>query len=120
MVRDLDLPNYLPNHRGQFLKRLETFKDVTKWGIKPDRVNEVQWAKRGWTCVGKERVGCIGGCEKQVVIKLARTRDEETGGQGSAQAQEQEQDWASEIGMQMFLISLLTTRRKTNIPKTNS
>lgn len=37
---------------------------------KPEQINEVQWAKRGWSCVGKERVGCVGGCGKEVVIKL--------------------------------------------------
>ena len=37
---------------------------------KPDEINEVEWAKRGWSCVGKERVRCVGGCEKEVVILL--------------------------------------------------
>ncbi|KAI9747729.1 MAG: hypothetical protein M1835_001988, partial [Candelina submexicana] len=54
-----ELPNFAPTNRRQFIERLETFKDVTKWSEKPERINEVQWAKRGWTCVDKERVGCV-------------------------------------------------------------
>lgn len=64
------LPNYAPWDRGQFLERLKTFKHVDRWSVKPSRVNEVQWAKRGWSCVGKERVGCVGGCGREVYIKL--------------------------------------------------
>ena len=37
---------------------------------KPEQISEVQWVKRGWSCVGKERVGCVGGCGREVVIKL--------------------------------------------------
>ena len=43
---------------------------------KPEGINEVQWAKRGWSCVGKERVGCVGGCGKEVVIMLESGREE--------------------------------------------
>lgn len=43
---------------------------------KPEPINEVQWAKRGWRCVGKERVGCVGGCGKEVVIKLEEDLDD--------------------------------------------
>lgn len=37
---------------------------------KPERINEVQWAKRGWSCVGRDTVRCVGGCSHEVVIKL--------------------------------------------------
>ena len=63
-------PNFAPWDREQFLERLKTFRHVDRWGAKPPRVNEVQWAKRGWTCVGKERVGCSGGCGKELFVKL--------------------------------------------------
>lgn len=63
-------PNFAPWDRTQFLQRLETFRHVDKWMGKPEKVNEVQWARRGWSCVGKERVGCVGGCGKEAVIQL--------------------------------------------------
>lgn len=64
------LPNFAPWDRGQFLERLKTFRQVDRWGSKPAKINEVQWARRGWSCVGKERVGCVGGCGKESCIKL--------------------------------------------------
>lgn len=63
-------PNFAPWDRIQFLQRLETFRHVDKWMGKPEKINEVQWARRGWSCIGKERVGCVGGCGKEAVIKL--------------------------------------------------
>lgn len=63
-------PNFAPWDRTKFLERLESFRHVDKWMGKPEKINEVQWAKRGWICVGKERVGCVSGCGKEVVIKL--------------------------------------------------
>ena len=44
---------------------------------KPDIVNEVQWAKRGWSCVGKEHIRCVEGCEKELVIGLEEFTVEE-------------------------------------------
>ncbi|KZF21094.1 zf-C3HC-domain-containing protein [Xylona heveae TC161] len=70
------LPNYAPWDRGQFLERLETYRHVDKWSPKPPKVNEVEWARRGWRCVGKERVGCVGGCERQLLLKLESSREE--------------------------------------------
>lgn len=70
MGEERNLPNFAPWDRGQFLDRLKTFRHVEKWMGKPDLINEVQWAKRGWSCVGKERVKCVGGCGKEVFIKL--------------------------------------------------
>ena len=69
-------PNFAPWDRGQFLERLKTYRYVDKWMGKPESINEVQWAKRGWSCVGKERVGCVGGCGKEVVITLESVREE--------------------------------------------
>ena len=69
-------PNFAPWDRGQFLERLRTYRHVDKWTGKPERINEVQWAKRGWSCVGKSRVACVGGCGKEVVILLESVREE--------------------------------------------
>ncbi|KAI9781745.1 MAG: hypothetical protein M1839_005738 [Geoglossum umbratile] len=76
------VPNYAPWDRNQFLQRLKTFRHVDKWSAKPPVANEVQWAKRGWSCVGKERVRCIGGCGREVLVKL------EAGGSSSSQDKE--------------------------------
>lgn len=84
-------PNFAPWDRTQFLQRLETFRHVDKWMGKPEKVNEVQWARRGWSCIGKERVGCVGGCEKEVVIQLEedRTAIQERSDEMSADAEDQ-------------------------------
>ena len=76
MNEERKTPNFAPWDRGQFLERLKTYRHVDKWMGKPERINEVQWAKRGWSCVGKERVGCVGGCGKEVVIMLETVREE--------------------------------------------
>jgi len=62
-------PNFTPWDRGDFLERLKSFRHPYLWMTKPDRVNEVQWANRGWRCVGKDRVACAG-CGKEVVMSL--------------------------------------------------
>ncbi|KAL8940194.1 MAG: hypothetical protein Q9216_002945 [Gyalolechia sp. 2 TL-2023] len=77
MTQEKKPPNFAPWDHNQFLSRLETFRHVDKWISKPDPINEVQWAKRGWRCVGKERVGCVGGCGNEVLISLEPTREEE-------------------------------------------
>lgn len=76
MNEERKTPNFAPWDRGQFLERLKTYRHVDKWMGKPERINEVQWAKRGWSCVGKERVGCVGGCGKEVVIMLESSKEE--------------------------------------------
>lgn len=76
MNEERKTPNFAPWDRGQFLERLKTYRHVDKWMGKPERINEVQWAKRGWSCVGKERVECVGGCGKEVVITLESSREE--------------------------------------------
>ncbi|CAN8098164.1 unnamed protein product [Discula destructiva] len=62
-------PRFCPGDRDELLKRLASFQELTDWTPKPDPVNEVQWAKRGWICQGKERVRCLL-CNKELVVKL--------------------------------------------------
>ncbi|KAK4696971.1 hypothetical protein P7C71_g1042, partial [Lecanoromycetidae sp. Uapishka_2] len=69
----MEPPNFSPADREQFLKRLKTFSDVYKWKTKSDKINEVQWARRGWSCVGVETVACVGVCERRLVISLEDT-----------------------------------------------
>jgi hypothetical protein len=64
-----DPPKYAPWDRVAFLKRLESFKSVTDWTPKPAKVNEVEWAKRGWVCRGQERVRCEL-CSVEIFVKL--------------------------------------------------
>ncbi|KAK2740163.1 hypothetical protein FQN55_009004 [Onygenales sp. PD_40] len=70
-------PNFVPWDRERFLERLETFRRVDRWSPKPPAINEVQWAKRGWSCVDVMRVECVGGCGRAVVVKLPEEADEE-------------------------------------------
>ncbi|PNY28977.1 mRNA export factor rsm1, partial [Tolypocladium capitatum] len=65
------LAKYCPGDRDELLKRLATFQELTDWTPKPDRVNEVEWAKRGWICQGKEKVRCVL-CHKELLVKLNR------------------------------------------------
>ncbi|CAG7565897.1 unnamed protein product [Fusarium equiseti] len=62
---------YAPSDRGDLLKRLGTFQEITSWTPKPERLNEVEWAKRGWVCHGKETVRCLL-CHRELVVKLNR------------------------------------------------
>ncbi|KAI0120626.1 C3HC zinc finger-like-domain-containing protein [Xylariales sp. AK1849] len=61
-------PKYCPGDREQLIRRLGTFQELTEWTPKPDKVNEVEWAKRGWICQAKERVRCTL-CHKELVVK---------------------------------------------------
>jgi len=79
------------------LARLKTFKHVDRWTTKPAQINEVQWAKRGWSCVGKERVGCVGGCDKELVIKLERGEEDS----GVYTGIEDEDDWSATVTEQL-------------------
>lgn len=65
------LVKYCPGDRSELLKRLATFQELTDWTPKPDRVNEIEWARRGWICHGKETVGCVL-CHKELLVKLNR------------------------------------------------
>ena len=93
-------PNFAPWDRTQFLDRLKTYRHVDKWMGKPERINEVQWAKRGWSCVGKERVGCVGGCGREVVIKLGSAREEREG-EESEESGDGGLDWREEAQKQL-------------------
>lgn len=64
-------PKYCPADRDELLRRLASFQELTDWTPKPNPVAEVQWAKRGWICQGKERVRCTL-CNKELVVKLNR------------------------------------------------
>ncbi|KAF2706476.1 zf-C3HC-domain-containing protein [Pleomassaria siparia CBS 279.74] len=72
-------PNFAPYSQEQFLGRLKTFADVKKWTHKPDRISEVEWAKRGWVCDTWNTVACKGGCEQRVVVKLRPKRKDREG-----------------------------------------
>ncbi len=63
-------PRYCPGDREQLLRRLATFQELTDWTPKPDRINEIEWAKRGWVCQGRERLRCTL-CSKELVVRLS-------------------------------------------------
>jgi len=68
-------PRYCPSDRDELIRRLGTFQELTEWTPKPDKVNEIEWAKRGWICQGKERVRCTL-CHRELVVKTnTRTVD---------------------------------------------
>ncbi|CRG84045.1 hypothetical protein PISL3812_01386 [Talaromyces islandicus] len=69
-------PNFVPWDRERFLERLETFRPVTRWSTKPAPINEVEWAKRGWSCTDYMRVACVGGCGATLVVKLPDETDD--------------------------------------------
>ncbi|KAF4450698.1 NIPA-like protein [Fusarium austroafricanum] len=62
---------YAPTDRADLLKRLATFQEITDWTPKPEKVNEIEWAKRGWVCHRKETVRCLL-CHRELVVKLNR------------------------------------------------
>ncbi|EPE06031.1 c3hc zinc finger domain-containing protein [Ophiostoma piceae UAMH 11346] len=79
-------PRYCPGDREQLLRRLATFQELTDWTPKPDRINEIEWAKRGWVCQGKERLRCTL-CSKELVVRLTRDdaeKDKDTNKKKSA------------------------------------
>ncbi|KAI1271012.1 zf-C3HC-domain-containing protein [Xylaria sp. FL0933] len=61
-------PRYCPSDRDELIRRLGTFQELTEWTPKPDKINEIEWAKRGWVCQGGERVRCTL-CHKELVVK---------------------------------------------------
>lgn len=63
------LPNFSPWSQEGFLQRLQSFSSVSLWHLKPEPINELAWAKRGWSCVDVNTVGCIGGCNRRVVVE---------------------------------------------------
>ncbi|KAH8170803.1 c3HC zinc finger-like domain-containing protein [Sarocladium implicatum] len=64
---------YCPSDREELLSRLGTFQDITRWTPKPDKISEIEWAKRGWFCHAKETVRCVL-CSKELILKLSRTK----------------------------------------------
>lgn len=72
-------PNFQPYSQDHFLERLKTFADVRKWTTKPDAINEVEWAMRGWSCDIWNTVACKGGCENRVAVKLRPKRKDASG-----------------------------------------
>ena len=66
-----ETPKYAPWDRTAFLNRLKSFSNLTDWTPKPSRVNEVEWAKRGWVCKKFERVRCCL-CNVEILVKLNR------------------------------------------------
>ncbi|KAK1755652.1 copper-exporting ATPase [Echria macrotheca] len=66
-----EAPRYCPGDREQLVRRLATFQELTDWTPKPDRVSEVEWAKRGWVCAGKERVRCVL-CTRELGVRINR------------------------------------------------
>lgn len=82
-----DPPNFSPWSHETFLQRLKTFSRVSQWHPKPEAVNEVAWAKRGWTCVDVNTVACKGGCERRIVVGLESSRNNRA--QGRQQASEE-------------------------------
>ena len=107
VVHGAEPPNFAPWDRGQFLKRLETFRHVDKWRGKPEKVNEVQWAKRGWSCVGRDTIKCVGGCSQEMVVKLEGNPKHptqeiaSTGTNASIEEPEDAEDWREKARQQL-------------------
>ncbi|ESZ92018.1 hypothetical protein SBOR_7601 [Sclerotinia borealis F-4128] len=74
-VSNTDTPKWVPYDRVEFLKRLKSFSNLTDWTPKPARVNEVEWAKRGWVCQKKERVRCCF-CNVEILVKLNKKEED--------------------------------------------
>lgn len=79
------LPRYCPWSHEAFLARLKTFSNVSLWSSKPaPAVNEVAWAKRGWTLcsipstIPPNTVACKA-CGRHVVVSLRPARRDSDG-----------------------------------------
>ena len=82
---------YAPWSHDKFLERLKTFADVKTWSAKPEAVNEVVWAKRGWAVVGSDQVGCRA-CGKHLVVMLDKD-DEDTEPESDSKESEDNKWW---------------------------
>jgi len=61
---------FRPWDRDAFLTRLQTFAPPEWPRAKFDApVNELEWARRGWVCVGRNTVKC-GVCDRQLVVTI--------------------------------------------------
>ena len=92
-------PTFAPWDRDRFLDRLKTYRFVDKWRAKPEPISEVEWARRGWSCVGRETVGCVGGCGVEIVVLLEEdvgvgngANGEDAKGDESGKGDEEEHD----------------------------
>ena len=77
---------------------------MDKWHGKPEKVNEVHWAKRGWSCVGRDTVRCVGGCSKELVIKLENDPEREPPRVDDIEAEEEgnEDEWRENAQEQLI------------------
>lgn len=66
-------PKYAPWDRDAFYERLKSFRDIVMWAPKPAKVNEVEWAKRGWVCGKYERVRCCT-CDVEILVGLNKKK----------------------------------------------
>ncbi|KAI1486520.1 C3HC zinc finger-like-domain-containing protein [Biscogniauxia mediterranea] len=74
-IGKVESPKYCPGDRDELIRRLGTFQELTEWTPKPEQVNEIEWAKRGWVCQGKERVRCTL-CNKELVVNTNKREAE--------------------------------------------
>jgi hypothetical protein len=88
-------PIYAPWSHDQFLARLKTFSDVKLWSSKPDSINEVAWAKRGWIAIALDEVSCRS-CGQRVLLKLDHPADQESA------SQENGRWWSEEVGKKLI------------------
>jgi hypothetical protein len=90
--------NYSPWSQATFLKRLSTYHEsISMWTEKPAQINEVAWAKRGWSRVGWNTVACKGGCEARIQIRLRPKWKNPEG-----EEVEQSEDRSKPIGESLF------------------
>ena len=64
-----DVSPCIYSSRTDFLARLKTFSRASgsHWSEKPDAINEVAFAKRGWVCEGSELIQCTC-CNRRVFV----------------------------------------------------
>ncbi|KAI5861314.1 zf-C3HC-domain-containing protein [Durotheca rogersii] len=71
----LQPPKYCPGDRDELIRRLGTFQELTQWTPKPDKINEFEWAKRGWVCRSKDCVQCTL-CRKELIVKTSKSEED--------------------------------------------
>ncbi|KAK4507396.1 hypothetical protein PRZ48_001131 [Zasmidium cellare] len=108
-------PNYSPWSQETFLARLKTFRSVSLWHPKPDAINEVEWAKRGWICVDVNTVACRGGCNRRVVVSVDVAKQAERAEQAEQSDGDEEQQDDDEEEEESSLEQALTERYKSQI-----
>lgn len=90
---DSSIPAFSPWSQDSFLRRLKTFSSVALWHLKPQAINEVVWAKRGWQCVGVNTVACVGGCERRIIVDLVTQRSDRSNAAKGRSSTEEEEDY---------------------------